>query len=228
MSIDMTTVKEITHNNKEVVKIEDSNGNILWQKNVPQVLTDTISITIGAGKNITTTQHYAYITIPTKNTIKNYIANSTGRNVQNLTNFKVSGLKAMRRGYTTPATYIRYFLINGSTTSGTVIESGIRVYNIGSSGQANQSSMMFTTTTSGITSAQVDITSYMPSSNTTSKKLYGAVSSASSNNPSTTTPTRMFDGDAATNVEKFTDAAVGTNSFVLPTFTLIVEYEYYE
>lgn len=32
MSIDMTTVKEITHNNKEVVKIEDSNGNILWQK----------------------------------------------------------------------------------------------------------------------------------------------------------------------------------------------------
>ena len=35
MAIDMTTVTAITHNNKDVVKIEDSNGNILWQKIVP-------------------------------------------------------------------------------------------------------------------------------------------------------------------------------------------------
>lgn len=32
MSIDMTTVKQIMHNNKEVSKIEDTNGNVLWQK----------------------------------------------------------------------------------------------------------------------------------------------------------------------------------------------------
>ena len=32
MSIDMTTVKQIMHNNKEVAKIEDLNGNIMWQK----------------------------------------------------------------------------------------------------------------------------------------------------------------------------------------------------
>ncbi len=32
MAIDMTTVKQIMHNNKEVVKIEDGLGNVLWQK----------------------------------------------------------------------------------------------------------------------------------------------------------------------------------------------------
>ena len=32
MAIDMTTVKQIMHNNKEVVKIEDSLGKVLWQK----------------------------------------------------------------------------------------------------------------------------------------------------------------------------------------------------
>ena len=30
MAIDMSNVKQIMHNNKEVIKIEDSNGNIIW------------------------------------------------------------------------------------------------------------------------------------------------------------------------------------------------------
>ena len=34
MAIDMTTVKQITHNNKEVVKIEDGLGKVLWQKEI--------------------------------------------------------------------------------------------------------------------------------------------------------------------------------------------------
>ena len=38
MPIDMTTVKQIMHNNKEVAKIEDLNGNILWQKVSAKVL----------------------------------------------------------------------------------------------------------------------------------------------------------------------------------------------
>lgn len=37
MAIDMTTVKQIMHNNKEVVKIEDGLGNILWQKQSPVI-----------------------------------------------------------------------------------------------------------------------------------------------------------------------------------------------
>ena len=32
MAIDMSDVKQIMHGNKEVIKIEDSGGNILWQK----------------------------------------------------------------------------------------------------------------------------------------------------------------------------------------------------
>ena len=44
MAIDMTTVKQIMHNNKEVVKIEDGLGNILWQKASP-VTTITITLT---------------------------------------------------------------------------------------------------------------------------------------------------------------------------------------
>lgn len=39
MAIDMTTVKQIMHNNKEVAKIEDGLGNILWQKQVTPTLT---------------------------------------------------------------------------------------------------------------------------------------------------------------------------------------------
>lgn len=36
MAIDMTTVKQIMHNNKEIVKIEDGLGKVLWQKVVDQ------------------------------------------------------------------------------------------------------------------------------------------------------------------------------------------------
>ena len=31
MAVDMSNVKQIMHNNKEVIKIEDSNGNVLWE-----------------------------------------------------------------------------------------------------------------------------------------------------------------------------------------------------
>lgn len=43
MSIDMTTVKQIMHNNKEVSKIEDLNGNILWQL-APQKVLQSITL----------------------------------------------------------------------------------------------------------------------------------------------------------------------------------------
>ena len=36
MAIDMSTVKQIMYNNKEITKIEDSLGNILWQKQAPE------------------------------------------------------------------------------------------------------------------------------------------------------------------------------------------------
>ena len=45
MSINMADVKQIMHNNKEVVKIQDSLGNILWQKQGPAPSTVTITLT---------------------------------------------------------------------------------------------------------------------------------------------------------------------------------------
>ena len=32
MAVDMSNVKQIMHNNKEVIKIEDSSGHVIWQK----------------------------------------------------------------------------------------------------------------------------------------------------------------------------------------------------
>lgn len=43
MAIDMKTVKEIEFNNKQVKKIEDSNGNILWQKKSATTVTITLT-----------------------------------------------------------------------------------------------------------------------------------------------------------------------------------------
>lgn len=42
MAIDMSTVKQIMYNNKEVTKIEDGLGNILWQKQAPEPFDPTI------------------------------------------------------------------------------------------------------------------------------------------------------------------------------------------
>ena len=48
MAVDMSNVKQIMHNNKEVIKIEDSLGHIIWQKKKTTVTT-TITWT---GSNI--------------------------------------------------------------------------------------------------------------------------------------------------------------------------------
>lgn len=59
MAIDMTTVKQIMHNNKEVAKIEDGLGNILWQKAPSQQWhtlwsgSDTVTIPTSTSSNVT-------------------------------------------------------------------------------------------------------------------------------------------------------------------------------
>lgn len=228
MSIDMTTVKEITHNNKEVVKIEDSNGNILWQKNVP-VQTDTITLTVGASQDITTTQYYDHIVIPSKNTIKNKINSLTGRTVINITSAKVGNLKALRTGYTTSPAYIRCMLLNGNSTSSTVIEASLRAWSIiQTSGFANKTIYMFTTSSSGSTPKEVDITNYLPSSDTSTKSLYGGLGYGSTESgASSTTPSYVFSTSGTTGIQTtFTNAAFGVNTRSLPTYQLIIEYTY--
>ena len=74
MSINMSNVKSITLGGKNVKKIEDTNGNVLW-KNKGE---STINLTVGAGQDITTTQYYNELSIPSKSTLKSTIASKTG------------------------------------------------------------------------------------------------------------------------------------------------------
>ena len=63
MSIDMTTVKQIMHNNKEVAKIEDLNGNVMWQKatpTTPVTITFTRWFNLGMGTSGSTSGYIEY------------------------------------------------------------------------------------------------------------------------------------------------------------------------
>lgn len=71
MSINMADVKEIINNanNKEIVKIEDSLGNILWQKTSPAVtITITLSgwLNLGMGNQSSNTGYIEYIQLTDK------------------------------------------------------------------------------------------------------------------------------------------------------------------
>ena len=63
MPIDMTTVKQIMHGTKEVAKIEDINGNILWQKAAPATpvtITLTGWLNLGMGTTGATSGYIEY------------------------------------------------------------------------------------------------------------------------------------------------------------------------
>ena len=83
MSIDMTTVKQIMHNNKEVVKIEDSNGNIMWQK----ASANTIDFVITGEGN--SDYLYALVTYTNTTTEKFYSATTTTLNKDDISSIKI-------------------------------------------------------------------------------------------------------------------------------------------
>ena len=72
MAVDMSNVKQIMHNNKEVIKIEDSLGHVLWENK------KTINITIGSGQDMNTTQYSNKIYIPPMSEIRQFISRKTG------------------------------------------------------------------------------------------------------------------------------------------------------
>ena len=76
MSINMSNVKSITLGGQNVKKIEDKNGNVLWKDN--NTYTTTISLTVGEGQDITSTQYRDAIRIPSSNAIKNAIGSKIG------------------------------------------------------------------------------------------------------------------------------------------------------
>ena len=74
MSINMKNVKSITLGGVSVKKIEDTNGNVLWEGKGES----TINLTVGEGQDCASTQYLDAIRIPSSSTIKRAISNKTG------------------------------------------------------------------------------------------------------------------------------------------------------
>lgn len=60
MAVDMSNVKQIMHNNKEVIKIEDSLGHIIWQKEPEQPFRRLEYIAFDGTNYCESTEHNAY------------------------------------------------------------------------------------------------------------------------------------------------------------------------
>ena len=66
MSINMSNVKAITLGGKNVKKISDKSGNVLWENKGES----TINLTVGEGQDCNSTQYLNAIRIPSSSTIK--------------------------------------------------------------------------------------------------------------------------------------------------------------
>lgn len=71
MSINMANVKQIMHGAKEVIKIQDSNGGILWQK------PSSSTITININKKLNENSSYLYVAISINGVATNYTDTTT-------------------------------------------------------------------------------------------------------------------------------------------------------
>lgn len=120
MAIDMTTVKAITHNNKDVIKIEDSNGRTLWEK-APTVQLTRIAIS-GYTTRLEVNTAFVY-----GGTVRAYYSDNTNRVVTSYATF--SGYDMSTSGtYTVVVSYTEngitetqsYSLVVGVLTTSTV------------------------------------------------------------------------------------------------------------
>ena len=80
MAVDMSNVKQIMHNNKEVIKIEDSLGHIIWQKKTTTTttITWTGNAIIDKVYTVTSTSHPNTLTFVSKSKFKNAVATQLG------------------------------------------------------------------------------------------------------------------------------------------------------
>ncbi len=104
MAIDMTTVKQIMHNNKEVAKIEDGLGNILWQKQSAKVLQ---SITLsGQTTSLNRNAAFSFGGVVTANYSDGSTANVTSNTTFSGYNMSVSGTYTVTASYTENSTTV--------------------------------------------------------------------------------------------------------------------------
>lgn len=104
MAIDMSTVKQIMHNNKEVAKIEDLGGNILWQKVSAKVL-DSITLA-GYTTTFTRDNSFSYGGTVTANYSDGTTADVTSSTTFSGYNMSVSGTYTVTATYTEDSTTV--------------------------------------------------------------------------------------------------------------------------
>lgn len=155
MAINLDNVKSITHNNKTVVKIEDSNGNTIWE-----VPTQTGTLEIPNDNSVCTYSAYD-IYIPSRNTILGLIESQLGisqANVQSIDEINLS-IYVQTTGGSSTATYTPK-LSTSSTPSSTGSHLNSLTYT-----SANGGSTSYTAKIEGDVRAQ--------SNQTTERHLYG-------------------------------------------------------
>lgn len=202
MSINMSNVKRITLDGYKVKKIEDKNGNVLWEsKNM-----STINITIGDGQDITTKQYADGIVLPSLNDIKSTIASKTGIssssitiesiNIQNNTLYWRVG-----SNYNNGTTYYGILSTEGSeaSTSAPISQSEPHIYAWNSS-----------------PNSYTDVFYYLYTSST--RTLYGYIGTRIDEIGTPFVTSRYNNKEA--------HFCSSTNAYALPTFTIRVTYEY--
>ena len=228
MSINMSNVKAITLGGRNVKKIEDTNGNVLWKAPGSSITTGTINITIGSGQDITTTQYYNRIVVPSLNSIKSAVANKASISVNNIVSIDTVELilgvstlpNAVKHGTSsTRYTQIKFFLVLGSTITSKVLSRGYESYTVDftSGNYANKSIKgAFCPTSNGTN--YIDITSYLSASSTSS--IYGGYAMGTTEYESET-PLNMFGTSSNSGVHM---CALATST--LPTYSIRVSYSY--
>ena len=80
MAVDMSNVKQIMHNNKEVIKIEDSLGHIIWQKKTTATttITWTGSNILNKVYTVTNTDYPHTLTFVSESKFKRAVATQLG------------------------------------------------------------------------------------------------------------------------------------------------------
>ena len=192
MSIDMKNVKSITLGGVSVNKIEDTSGNILWSGST----TATMNITVGSGKDITTTQYYNRIVLPSLSTIKSTLESKIGVTSSSINITKVELDESTLYWYNP---YTSDNSRNAKATTSSSVNSGTTV--LVSDYNSTQGAHQWGT-------SKIDVTNYLGS------KLYGYYKGASGYT--------NFGNYSSSNSGNFCTS----NRTVKPEFTLVVTYEY--
>lgn len=194
---------------------------------VANTQTSTVKLTVGKSQDITTTQYYNRISVPSINSIKSAVAKKasiSSSNVYSIDTVEIvlgSQPLAIKHGTEQRDTRIRFFLVLGSTISSPVLSRGDESYIVDftSGNKANKPiSRAFCPKWSG--DAYIDITSELSAS---SKAIYGGYAmGTSSTQYDSKTPLKMFGTSSNTGVHM-----CGYDKSSLPTFSIRVSYTYF-